>query len=475
MQVWWGDCVEYDAMLKEIAAGEDSTRQFKRDIRNAQSLAAEVAAFANASGGTIFIGVTDDGHAEGLEPADVARINQLISNAASHLVRSPITVTTENLLMENERVVIVLTVPQGLDKPYFDNNGVIWLKSGADKRRVNSKEELRRFFQVTDQFHADELPTRATYHDLDMLRFRDFLRDAYDRDLPENDEEMTTLLRNLNLGLPSGQLNLAGLLLLGQTPQRYQPQFTLKAVSYPGTDIHPTTYLDSENFEGPLPAIFEGAMAFVVRNLHKIQGSGGVNAPGRLEIPRIVFEELLVNALVHRDYLVSAPIRLFLYDDRVEITSPGHLPNNLTINSIRAGIANIRNPVIMSVASKGLLPYHGLGSGIRRAIAAWPKIEFVDDRDQNQFCAVVGRPQWKGDAVAESAVSIERRRGTPNDELLSILRDQPHASYDDLAEYLGVSVATIKRRIQKLKQYGRVRRVGSRKTGHWEVIDHSSG
>ncbi|MFW6228883.1 MAG: hypothetical protein ACOC2V_05425, partial [Alkalispirochaeta sp.] len=126
-----------------------------------------------------------------------------------------------------------------LDKPYFDNNGVIWLKTGADKRRVNTKEELRRFFQVTEQFSADELPTRGTIRDLDMLR---------------------------------------------RSPQRYQPQFTLKAVSFPGEDIHPTTCLDSEDFEGPLPAIFEGAMAFVVRNLHKIQGTGGVNAPGRPEI-----------------------------------------------------------------------------------------------------------------------------------------------------------------------------------------------
>ena len=325
-------------MLAEIAAGEDSTRQFKRDIRNAQSLAAEIAAFSNGDGGTIFIGVADDGAPVGLETADVGRVNQLISNAASHLVRSPVTVTTANVLLENGRVVIALTVPRGLDKPYFDNSGVIWLKSGADKRRVNSKEELRRLFQVTDQFHADELPTRATGRDLDLLRLRGFLRDAYERDLPDSDDEMTTLLRNLNLALPSGQLNLAGLLLLGEAPQRYQPQFVLKAVSYPGTEVHPTSYLDSEDFEGPLPAIFEGAMAFVVRNLHRVQGTGGVNAPGRLEIPRIVFEELLVNALVHRDYLVSAPIRLFLYDDRIEIISPGHLPNNLTVESIRAGV-----------------------------------------------------------------------------------------------------------------------------------------
>ena len=76
-------------------------------------------------------------------------------------MRSPLTVRTENVPLGNGRVVILLSVPKGIDKPYFDKNGVIWLKIGADKRRVNSKEELRRLFQLTEQFHADELPTKA--------------------------------------------------------------------------------------------------------------------------------------------------------------------------------------------------------------------------------------------------------------------------------------------------------------------------
>ena len=143
----------------QIALGEDSRRQFKRDVTNVDSLAAEMAAFANSEGGTIFLGVADDGSLGGLSRGDVKRLNQLIGNAASQHVRSPLTVQTENIGVGDDRVVIVLTIPKGQDKPYFDRNGVIWLKSGADKRRVNSKEELRRLFRL-DQFHADELPTR---------------------------------------------------------------------------------------------------------------------------------------------------------------------------------------------------------------------------------------------------------------------------------------------------------------------------
>ncbi|TSA30087.1 MAG: ATP-binding protein, partial [Verrucomicrobiaceae bacterium] len=167
------------AIRNLIRQGEDSSRQFKEDVTNADSLAAEMVAMSNGTGGTILIGVGDDGALPGLSAADVRRINQLISNAASQNIRSPITPRTENIPVGKGRVVIAVTVPEGLDKPYFDRNGVIWLKSGADKRRLNSKEELRRLFQSADQFHADELLTKAGIEKLDKIRFREFLREYY--------------------------------------------------------------------------------------------------------------------------------------------------------------------------------------------------------------------------------------------------------------------------------------------------------
>ena len=94
---------------------------------------------------------------------------------------------------------------------------------------------------------------------------------------------------------------------------------------------------------------------------------------------------------MHRDYLISAPIRLFIFDNCIEIISPGHLPNNLTVEKILSGNSNIRNPILVSYVAKGLLPYHGLGSGIKRALDAWPQIDFVDDHEGNLFTATVHR------------------------------------------------------------------------------------
>lgn len=478
---------EHD-LLAQAALGEDSSRQFKADVHNAESLAAEMAAFANTDGGTIFIGVTDHGDVPGLSREDVARINQLISNAASQMVRSPLTVLTENVLLANGNLVIVLAVPKGLDKPYFDKNGVIWLKAGSDKRRVNSKEELRRLFHISSQFHADELPTKAGIDKLDKLRFRDFLQKHYTHEYPEKQEAMLRLLQNMNLATDTGVLNLAGALMFTEHPEWIVPQFVVKAIRYPGNKIHSTDYVDTEDFSGPLRTIFENSHAFIMRNLHKVQAGQGVNAPGIAEISPVVFEELLVNALIHRDYLVSAAIRIFIFDNRIEIISPGHLPNNLTVEKIKAGNSNIRNPILVSYAAKGLLPYHGLGSGINRALENWPHIEFIDDRDGCLFKSIVHRAPL--DASPLVTVSPEMSLMTSEIKVLSpemlpekfdpslemasvmlaMLRQQPKMTSKKLAETLGVSKRTVLRHLERLKETGAIRRVGPTKGGEWEVL-----
>lgn len=454
-----------------VALGEDSSRQFKADVRNVDSLASEMAAFANTNGGRILIGVADDGSIPGLSRDDIARINQLVSNAASQHVRSPLTVQSENVALENGRLVIVLDIPKGIDKPYFDKNGVIWLRTGADKRRVNSKEELRRLFQISDQFHADELPTKAGIDKLDKLRFRDFLRDVYKQEYPDSPADLTRLLQNMNLATDNGMLNLACVLMFTERPEWIKPQFVVKAIRYPGNQIHVSDYLDTEDFAGPLRKVFDDALAFVMRNMHKIQAGRGVNAPGLPEIPESVLEELLVNALVHRDYLVSAPIRLFVFDNRIEIISPGHLPNNLTVEKIRAGNSNIRNPILISYIAKGLLPYHGLGSGIKRALEQWPKIDFTDDREGCLFTATVHRRPIVELELPGTPVKRRENVGKTSGKILGACREKSSITIPELAVLLGITERSVERNIQKLQEEGLLRRVGGRKEGHWEVLE----
>jgi len=242
--------------------------------------------------------------------------------------------------------------------------------------------------------HADEVPVaRTTINDIALSPFNAYFERRYGRPASATGQDLPQLLHNLNLA-QHGTPNLAGMLLFGRTPAVHLPAFIVKAVAFPGMALHDDHYNDSEDIDGSLPEQYQRSMAFIKRNLHHVQGEQGFNSPGQLEVPPAVFEELLVNALVHRDYFIQAPVRLLIFADRVEITSPGHLPNHLDTQQIRFGLSNLRNPALASHAFH-LLPYRGLGSGIPRATAAWPGIEFIDDRRGNQFKVVIQRPAMR--------------------------------------------------------------------------------
>ena len=162
----------------------------------------------------------------------------------------------------------------------------------------------------------------------------------------------------------------------------------------PGTDLTGETYIDSRNIEGKIADIFQQTISFILANIKQIQGDQTINSVGMSEIPRIALEEIIVNALVHRDYFISASIRVFVFDDRVEIISPGHLLNNLTIENIKAGNSNTRNPILASFANQ-ILPYRGYGSGVIIAIAAYPSIDLIDDKEGNLFKAIFWRNKIK--------------------------------------------------------------------------------
>jgi len=370
-------------LLNIIARNEDSKHQFKANINNETSLAQEMIAFSNTLGGILIIGASDDGTLSGLTREDMGRLSNLVSNAASQQVKPAINPITENIALD-QGLVMVVHIPAGLAKPYMDKNGVIWVKSGADKRKATAREEIQRMYQNAGLLHGDEiLLPNLTSEDVDKRVFATFYEKQYEEDFEEQRLPLPQLLDNLNLSR-EGTLNLAGALLFSRNISRKLPMFIVKCVTYPSTEIDVDNYIDNQDMTGLLKYIFDDTLAFMLRNIRREQQGQNVNSLGILAVPKVVFEELLTNALIHRDYFISAPIRVFVFSDRIEIISPGHLPNNLTIENIKRGNSNIRNPILASFATK-LLPYRGLGSGILRALKAYPQIEFLDDREGNLF------------------------------------------------------------------------------------------
>ena len=377
-------------ILDIIQKGEDSKHQFKENFTNAASLASEMVAFSNSDGGIILIGISDLGSTIGLSDVDIRRLNQLISNAATNNVRNPIVVKTEIINIHGQNIIVVY-IEKGLDKPYMDNEGVVWVKNGSDKRRVTSKEELRRMFQSSDLISSDKIPVDGTsINDIDSTILSDFYQKENDEDISYLEISLINYLQNSNLA-KDGKLNLAGLLLFGKNPQLYKPEFVIKAVSFIGNEDTGDEYRDSEDITGCLIKQYENSLSFITRNLKKIQNGQNFNSIGEIEIPEVVFVEILVNALIHRNYFIASPIKIFIFDNRIEIISPGTLPNSLTIENIKNGNSIARNPILISFGTK-LLPYRGIGTGVKRALKNYPNIEFINDTDNNLFKVVIERP-----------------------------------------------------------------------------------
>jgi ATP-dependent DNA helicase RecG len=381
--------METSELIEILARGEDTRNQFKTSDVREESLAQEMIAFSNSEGGTIFIGITPNNEVEGLTNSIIneKKLDNRISNAANANIKPPIAVETENIL-HPDGVIIAVKVYKGISKPYMDRSGNIFVKNGADKRKVTSPDELLRMFQASSRIHGDEhLANGLSISDIDLQFFTDFFRKEYDEKLDEQENSLKNILENMNLA-KNGALNIAGALLFAKQSHFRLSAFIVKAVAYPGEEINEDNYIDSRDIVGKISDIFQQTISFVTINIRQEQSNKTINSTGKPEIPKIVFEELIANALIHRDYFITAPIRIFIFGNRIEIISPGNLPNNLTIQNIKSGNSNIRNPILASFATK-LLPYRGLGNGIRRAVKAYPDIDFFDDRESNLFKVVI--------------------------------------------------------------------------------------
>ncbi|MDR0682624.1 MAG: putative DNA binding domain-containing protein [Dysgonamonadaceae bacterium] len=373
-----------------VRLGETSKVQFKRDLDNSDKIAAEIIAMANVRGGMIIFGVEDKtGNIFGLDYSEIQRISNRIATIANELVKPPVYLTTEAIAFNNKAVLIVY-IEEGIAKPYKDNNGTIWIKQGSDKRKLTDNNEQIRLFQQSGRLYVDEITVPNTSEkDIDLRKVEEYLLHLSTYTENRNDIFNNYLYQNLNI-IRNNRLTLGGLLFFARNPQRYQPAFCIKAVAFFGNSIGGCRYRDSRDIIGTIPEMFKDGMGFFNAHLLHKQNGQNFNSTGILEISEIALEELLQNALIHRDYTKNSPVRLMLFDNRIEIISPGCLPNSLTIENIKLGQAVARNNLLISYGAKMMI-YRGLGSGIARALAHQPDIELINDIEGEQFIVKILR------------------------------------------------------------------------------------
>lgn len=475
--------------LKDIArCGETTTIQFKEQFTGQKEIAKEMIAFANTLGGQIFFGIKDNtGELVGLSYDEIQAISRELGNAANEHVRPTIYITTD-VVRADDKHFLVCAVAQGKNKPYKNLNGEIWVKQGADKRRITENSEILALFQDSGSYQADAAGMQETsFNDLDRYALNDYLKKVYALDLEKLSDNAEQMLKNIHVLNHNGIPTLAGYLFFGKHPEYYCPTFMVKAVSFFGNELAGTQYRDTKEIVGNMPQIYEKSMSFLKSNLHNIQEKGAsFNSLGKLEIAEEVLEEVLQNALVHRDLLRSAPIRIFIFDNRVEIISPGALAGGLTEDDIRNGKTYQRNPYMATFATNAL-HYRGIGSGIVRILAEYPEIEIINDVNGKEFKVIVWRKEnqistqktdnstqmstQKTDNSTQMStqMSTQKTSGSTQEQILNILREYPQTSRKELAKIIGITEDGIKKQLANLKKAGMIERIGADNGGHWEV------
>ena len=351
-----------EALRQRIRGGENLNTEFKVAAIHPDDLAAALVAFANTSGGEIIFGASDKGEIAGVENID--SLGKTIDHVARNNCLPPIMIVPEKVAFENKNLLVV-SVPRGDERPYSTNRGVHYIRTFSGRRQA-SREELLRIFQTSQSLFYEENPvTRADFTALDFSYFEHFLLQAYGKKLADFDVAQEQLLTNLRLA-KDGHPTIAGILLFGRDPQALLPYAQINAAQFPGTDIADAPE-DRKDITGKLADQLEDAMRFLnihLRVQHKIKGIEPERFP---ELPEEALRETLVNALLHRDYTIRGPIRLLVFQNRVEVHSPGKPPNSVDVETMRLGTHVPRNPILLSQFAK--LGYvTSLGTGVPRVI-----------------------------------------------------------------------------------------------------------
>lgn len=386
-------------LLEIIRHGENSGVEFESEGVRPENLAKVAAAFLNLEGGRILLGIEDNGSLIGLK-GDRKKIEEWVAMILRDLVQPAVLPYWETVHTQDDRIIGVITLPKDApDKPYKAKRGGYWvtmIRVGSITREASREEEALLYAQSGQLQHDRKPVPGSTLADLDLRRLRNYFQDFRHQDCPDlNDHEAwERLLVNTEYmaedrgrGVPS----VAGILLFGTNPKPFLPQSGMSAVAYPGMEKGynararqsirgPLVSLFNPNWQNSSPdgfgkvietGVIEQALDFIRRNTDVI---GHIEETGqrteRWDYPLESVREAIVNSVAHRDYTIGVTdIELALYSDRLEILSPGRLPNTVTVNKMRSGYRASRNELVKE-ALRDYRYIEATGMGVPRKIIA---------------------------------------------------------------------------------------------------------
>jgi len=371
-------------LLELIANGESSGVEFKRDDIRPEQLAKEIVALANLQGGRVLLGVEDDGTPTGIQRPNLEE--WVMDTVFGHNVHPMILPFYEEVQLEPGLHVAVVSVTQGTAKPYVvrhKGSEEVYVRVGSVSRKA-TREQQARLFALGGMLHTELLPVSGTgLAHLDLERLQDYLQHILnDPEVPEATEAWERRLCGMGFmternGDPA-VCTIAGIVLFGYRPRRSLRQAGVRWMAFDGDEMEYAAADDAVLDEaliglwrtrdgdrqmdngGLMEELIERMRPFVSEDAREI--ADGVRRDRRWFYPIEALREALVNAFAHRDWTRVEDVEVVRYANRLEIKSPGALPNSMTVEKMLAGQRSARNPLIVEVLRDyGYVDARGMG------------------------------------------------------------------------------------------------------------------
>lgn len=450
-----------------ISAGESDMVEFKEMVpSDSKKYVKTVVAFSNGSGGRIVFGVDDDYNILGINPDSVSRIKDQIADTITSLCAPTPRFDMQTVTLE-DKIIIILEIFPGPDRPYYlksegYNKGVYVRLAGISKP---ADERTRKELQLEGRKESfdSQMNFNCTVETEDVERICRDLSEMSGREVTiQNLINEHVLIKKSRGYSPTN----AYALLLGNV----FINTTIRCAMFKGKEknLDKTMFLDRRECEGPIYKQIEDAYAFVLKNIRlESYTTEGITRRDVYEMPPKAIREIITNAALHCSYQSTNPIYVALYEDRLEVISPGKLFGGLTIDSVMSGATARRNPILSRIFALADIS-EGWGRGIKGILEecqTYGLKEPVFEEWATNFRVTMYRKNVPNNDNVSSGTQLSSTESAVYDYFTM----NPEKSRSDAAEALSLSLATIRNAIKSLKDKGLIAREGGTGKGRWIV------
>ena len=446
--------MELNQIITIIEGGETQEVEFKLSFHSAQEISKAICALANTLGGLLLIGVNDKKEIVGIT-TDTDTLQQQISAANQSVLPTPL--ISVEIHKSKDKTIITVIVQKSPDNSYHTFHGAIYVRVGSTTKRIDGQTHLE-FLRNRQILSFDETyETTLSIDDIDLEKVKDYLKTRKQEKILETHSLQDFLLSN-RLASRNGELKIKNpvMLLFAKNTVHHCPQAEVKLVQFSGTEA--VNILSHKLVQESLPHAIDQSIAFVEKHLSRnIEVTGAAKRTENYEYPLNVIREAIVNAIAHRDYFSRDSVQIYLFDDRIEITNPGSLPNALP-KEMFGTISVQRNPITYRFL-RDMGYVEGLGTGIPRMKNAMRQAGLCDPEfkiTESFFRIVLYNTKGKKKPIESLKDLSERQK-----KALEYVKKHKTIKAQTYTKLNKVSYATAVNDINEMISFGYLKKVGA--------------